>query len=74
MTQKTITEILHSCEVGELLTNNTFTWEVTSRYQEDNQLIVIASPIKEQQDHPDSFELWSCGVENYSHMPNLKKI
>lgn len=70
----TITEILHTCEVGDKLTNDTFNWTVTDRYIEeddDDALIVIATP---DEDNSYSFELWSCGVENYSYMPKLRKI
>jgi hypothetical protein len=68
---KTISEILQECKVGDKLSNNFFEWIVTQRYQENNEIIVIATPEKNNQD---SFELWSSGVESYSFMPNLKKI
>ena len=68
---KTIAEILETCQKGDKLTNNFFEWTVTERYREEGELVIIAQP---HIDNTDSFELWSCGTEKYSIMPNLKKI
>jgi hypothetical protein len=66
---KTISEILKECEVNDRLISGDMTWIVVEKYKEDSELLVVARPEQEN-----GFELWSCGVESHSYMPDLCKI
>lgn len=74
MKEKTIAEILNECHIGDVVSNGIANWNINERYyEEDEKLIVIAQPSKEN--IPEyQYELWSSSCELHSYMPNLKKV
>jgi len=64
---KTVSEILKTCKLGDILIAGRRKWKVTDMDYDGN--VVVARPDNKLT----KFELWSEGIESVAAIPGLKK-
>ena len=68
-----ISEILNSCKIDDVVSNGIAKWTISSKFTENDKTIIIATPFKNNAHHY-NFELWNCGLESTVEMKDLAKI